>query len=328
VPFDLIRRPRRLRRTPAIRSLVRETTVFREDLVMPLFVNHDDTWRREVASMPGIFQLGLDHLPKEIDRIVAAGVGAVLLFGLPATKDDVGSDTWNDDGGVVQRAVRRIKEHAPDLVVMTDVCFCEYTTHGHCGVWSHGHLDNDLTLANLQKQVVSHARAGADLVAPSGMIDGMVAAIRDTLDGAGFVDLPVMSYAVKYASSFYGPFREAVDSAPQSGDRRGHQMDPANVREAVREAALDLDEGADILMVKPALSYLDVIRTLRDRFDAPLAAYSVSGEYSLIQAAAANGWVDRDAMAIETLLSMKRAGADMLISYFARDLGSKLPSRR
>jgi len=278
--------------------------------------------------MPGVFQLGADHLPSEIDALLAAGVRHVLLFGLPAHKDDVGSDTWDDERGVIQRATRLLKQRYPELFVISDVCFCEYTTHGHCGVLGDdGALLNDPTLANLQRQVVSHARAGVDMVAPSGMIDGMVAAIRGALDGADFVEVPVMSYTAKYASAFYGPFRDAAGSAPQHGDRRGHQMDPANAREALREAALDVSEGADVIMVKPALPYLDIVRALRDRTDVPIACFNVSGEYSLVKAAAANGWIDGDAVALEMLLSMKRAGADIVITYFARDLAPRLPSR-
>ena len=278
--------------------------------------------------MPGVFQLGLDHLPSEIDALLAVGVKNVLLFGLPAHKDEVGSDTWDDERGVIQRAARLLKQRYPGLFVISDVCFCEYTTHGHCGVLGDdGTLLNDATLSNLQRQVVSHAGAGVDMVAPSGMIDGMVAAIRGALDAADFSDVPIMSYTSKYASSFYGPFRDAAGSTPQQGDRRGHQMDPANAREALREAALDEAEGADVIMVKPALPYLDIVRALRDRTDLPIACFNVSGEYSLVKAAAANGWIDGEAVALEMLLSMKRAGADIVITYFARDLAPRLPSR-
>jgi porphobilinogen synthase len=280
--------------------------------------------------MPGIHQHPLEVLPAEIERILGAGVRQVLLFGLPDHKDEVGSDTWDDENGIVQRAVRVCKERfGPDVLVMTDVCFCEYTSHGHCGVVSpDGRLLNDPTLANLGKQAVSHARAGADLVAPSGMIDGMIGAIRAALDEAGFESLPIMSYAVKYASAFYGPFREAVDSAPQFGDRKTYQMDAANLREAVREAALDVEQGADLLMVKPALAYLDVVRTLRETFQLPIACYNVSGEYAMVKAAAARGWIDGTAIAREMLTSMKRAGADIVITYFAADLAPQLPSIR
>jgi porphobilinogen synthase len=307
--------------------MVREHTLMREDLVMPVFVTHEAGPARDVPSMPGVAQLSMDALPAEIDAIVEAGIRQVLVFGLPAHKDAVGSDTWDDDNGIVQRAVRSIKEQWPELYVITDVCFCEYTDHGHCGVIdAAGQLLNDETLVNLQKQALSHARAGADMVAPSGMIDGMVGAMRGALDGGGMSNVAIMSYAVKYASAFYGPFREAADAAPQFGDRKGYQMDPANAREALREAALDVEQGADVLMVKPALAYLDVVRMLRDRYDLPIACYNVSGEYAMVKAAAARGWVDHNAIALEMLLSMKRAGADIIISYFARDLGKALPT--
>ncbi len=321
------RRPRRLRASPVLRKLVRETTLHREDLIMPMFVSHVDGQNAEIASMPGIFQLGLDELQHEADAILAAGVSQVILFGLPPQKDPVGSDTWSDTG-ILQRAIRRLKQaYGDELFVISDVCFCEYTDHGHCGVVAaDGRLLNDPTLVNLQKQAVSHADAGADMVAPSGMIDGMVGAMREGLDGAGHSDTPIMSYAVKYASSFYGPFRDAVDSAPAFGDRRTYQMDPANRREALVEASLDVEQGADLLMVKPALAYLDVVREVRDRFDLPVAAYNVSGEYAMVKAAAAKGWIDGEAVALELLTSMKRAGADLILSYFARDLGSRLPS--
>ena len=321
------RRPRRLRASPLIRKMVRETTLFREDLIMPMFVSHVDGTNSEIASMPGVFQLGLDQIEREADAILAAGIQQVILFGLPADKDPVGSDTWSDDG-IIQRATRQLKErYGDELYVITDVCFCEYTSHGHCGVVADdGELLNDPTLLNLQKQAVSHADAGADMVAPSGMIDGMIGAMRDGLDGTGHTGVPIMSYAVKYASSFYGPFRDAVDSAPAFGDRRTYQMDPANRREALVEAALDVEQGADVLMVKPALSYLDIIREVRDSFEVPVAAYNVSGEYAMVKAAAARGWIDGDAVALELLTSMKRAGADIILTYFARDLGSRLPS--
>ena len=320
-------RPRRNRAHKTLRSLVRENTVFREDLVMPVFVTHESS-RREIPSMPGLANETLESLPRELTRIREAGIQQVLLFGLPAHKDSVGSDTWDDEGGIIQRALRVARQHVPDLYLITDVCFCEYTTHGHCGVVSEqGSLLNDPTLENLRRQAVSHARAGADMVAPSGMIDGMIGSMRSALDEQGFVDTAIMSYAVKYASAFYGPFREAVDSAPQFGDRKTYQMDPANAREALREAALDAEQGADVLMVKPALAYRDVGRSLRERFELPIACYNVSGEYSMVHAAAARGWIDASAVAREMLLSMKRAGADIIITYFARDLGPSLPSR-
>lgn len=322
--FDLIKRPRRLRNDARIRALVRETVLRKDDLVMPIFVTALNGGKREISSMPGIFQLGFDALPEELDAIMASGIRSVLIFGIPHDKDDVGSDTWHDHG-VVQEAVRLIKKDYPELYVITDVCFCEYTTHGHCGVVSKtGALLNDPTLKNLQKQAVSHAEAGADMVAPSGMIDGMITAIREALDDAGFETLPIMSYAVKYSSSYYGPFREAVDSSPQFGDRRAYQMDPANRREAMIEAELDFNEGADILMVKPALSYLDVIADLKANFDVPIACYNVSGEYAMVKAAAEKGWIDEKAVRHEMLLSMKRAGADIIITYFARDIAPEL----
>jgi porphobilinogen synthase len=322
--FDLPRRPRRLRRNANIRALVRENHVSVDDLVMPVFITAEASTRNEIASMPGIFQYGLDEVDAELDTLLERGITRIILFGIPEQKDDVGSDTWHDHG-VVQEAVRHIKARYPELYVITDVCFCEYTSHGHCGVVADdGTLLNDPTLANLQKQAVSHAEAGADMVAPSGMIDGMIGAMREGLDDAGHADVPIMSYAVKYASSYYGPFRDAVDSAPQFGDRRAYQMDSSNVREALVEAALDVEEGADILMVKPALAYMDVIRMVRDNFDLPVACYNVSGEYSMVKAAAAKGWVDETSVAIETLLSFKRAGADIILTYFARDIAPHL----
>jgi porphobilinogen synthase len=325
--FEQLHRPRRLRSGTAIRSMIRENTLLREDLVMPVFVKHAPGPARDVPSMPGVAQLSLDTLPAEIDAILEAGIRQVLVFGLPAHKDPVGSDTWDDEQGIVQRAVRTIKEQWPELYVITDVCFCEYTDHGHCGVIdAGGQLLNDATLENLKRQALSHARAGADMVAPSGMIDGMIGGIRGALDEANLTNVAIMSYAVKYASAFYGPFREAADAAPAFGDRKSYQMDPANAREALREAALDVEQGADVLMVKPALAYLDVVRMLRDRFDQPIACYNVSGEYAMVKAAAAQGWVDHNAIALEMLLSMKRAGADIIISYFARDLGKGLPT--
>jgi porphobilinogen synthase len=326
--FPQLRRPRRLRHHPSLRAMVRETTLHREDLIMPVFIDPRPDTEREIPSMPGIYNLGLNKVNAEIDRILENGVGQVILFGVPEQKDEIGSDTWDDDHGIVQRATRQLKEaYGDDLFVITDVCFCEYTTHGHCGVVSdEGDLLNDPTLGNLQLQAVSHARAGADMVAPSGMIDGMIGAMRVALDAEGFDHLGIMSYAVKYASAYYGPFRDAVDSAPQFGDRKTYQMDPANAREALVEAALDVEQGADILMVKPALAYMDVIRAVRNEFSLPVAAYNVSGEYAMVKAAAEKGWIDGDRVALETLLSMKRAGADLILSYFARDLAPMLPS--
>ena len=330
MPLDLdppLRRPRRLRAHPALRRMVREHTLHREDLVMPVFIDPKPGTVREIPSMPGICNWGLDEVGREIEAILGAGIQQVILFGVPQQKDAVGSDTWDDEHGIIQRATRKLKAEWPELFVITDVCFCEYTAHGHCGVVSEdGRLLNDPTLENLARQAASHARAGADMVAPSGMIDGMVGAMRAGLDDAGFVDVSIMSYAVKYASAFYGPFRDAVDSAPAFGDRRTYQMDPANVREGLVEAELDVDEGADVLMVKPALAYLDVIHRVREAFDLPVAAYNVSGEYAMVKAAAERGWIDGDAVAKELLLGMKRAGADIILSYFARDLAPELPS--
>jgi porphobilinogen synthase len=303
-----------------LRRLVRETTLAPEDFIYPLFVQHGRDVRLPIGSMPGQFRYSIDQLAGEVEAIAALGIGAVLLFGIPAAKDPIGLENFAEDG-IVQQAIRAIKEAVPKLLVVTDVCLCEYTDHGHCGLLDErGYVLNDETLAILSKTAVSHARAGADVVAPSGMMDGMVAAIRAALDEQSFSQLPIMSYAVKYASSFYGPFREAAEGAPQFGDRKSHQMDPANVREALREAALDVAEGADFLMVKPALPYLDVIRQVRDRFpDLPLVAYNVSGEYAMIKAAAANGWLDEQKVVLETLLGIKRAGADLIITYHAKE---------
>ena len=327
--FELSRRPRRLRRNEHIRSLVREHHLSVDDLVMPVFVTAEDGVHREIGSMPGIFQHSIDELGREVDVLLERGVNRVLLFGIPASKDEVGSDTWHDHG-IIQSATRHLREqYGDDLYIITDVCFCEYTSHGHCGVVNEsGDLLNDPTLENLQKQVVSHAEAGADMVAPSGMIDGMVAAIREALDDDGYHDVALMSYAVKYASAFYGPFRDAVDSSPGFGDRSAYQMDPANGREAMVEAELDAAEGADVLMVKPALAYLDIIRRVREAFDLPVACYNVSGEYSMVKAAAAKGWIDEAAVRREMLLSMKRAGADIIITYFARDIAPELGGSR
>lgn len=304
--------------------MVRETHLHVDDLVLPLFVVPGQGLRSEIGSMPGNYHLSVDQLGPEIDRVLQAGLPGVLLFGLPEHKDECGSEAWAEDG-VVQRAVAEIKRLAPELCVITDVCLCEYTSHGHCGQLSPaGEVLNDPTLALLARTAVSHAQAGADIVAPSDMMDGRVGAIRTALDEAGLVDTAIMSYAVKYASGFYGPFREAADSAPQFGDRRGYQMDPPNVREALREAALDLAEGADFLMVKPALSYLDVIRTVADEFQSPLVAYNVSGEFAMVKAAAARGWIDERRVAMEILTSIKRAGADLILTYHALDAAAWL----
>ena len=312
-------RPRRLRGTPEIRRMVRETKLSVDDFIYPLFVTHAEGTRKEIASMPGQFQLGIAELLEEVARAKALGIPAVILFGIPEKKDALGSDSYDDKHGIIQRAVRAVKESVADILVITDVCLCEYTDHGHCGVIKDEYVDNDDTLALLAKQAVSHARAGADIVAPSGMIDGMIAAIRNGLDDAGFEILPVMSYAVKYASSFYGPFRDAADSTPKFGDRRTHQMDSANIREALREAELDVQEGADMLMVKPALAFLDVIQSVKENFALPLAAYNVSGEYAMVKAAARNGWIDEQRVTLEILTSIKRAGADMILTYHALD---------
>jgi porphobilinogen synthase len=312
-------RLRRLRRTAAMRRLFSETSLSVNDLVLPLFVIHGSGVKNKVKSMPGVFQYSVDMLPREVEKIAKLGINAVLLFGIPEDKDEVGSSSCRSDS-VVQQAIRVIKETVPDMLVITDVCLCEYTSHGHCGVIVDGDVDNDKTLELLARMALSHAEAGADIIAPSDMMDGRVKAIRETLDDSGFVNLPIMSYAVKYASAFYGPFRDAAQSAPQFGDRRSYQMNPANVREALREAEQDVAEGADILMVKPALAYLDVISKVRAKFDLPIAAYNVSGEYSMIKAAAARGWIDERRAVMEMLTSIKRAGADVIMTYHAKDV--------
>ena len=314
-PFE---RPRRLRRTERLRAMVRETTVSPANLVYPLFVAPGEGLRREIPSLPGCFHLSVDEAAREAEAVEKLGIGGVILFGLPSAKDPVGSEGYADDG-VVQQAVRAIRSACKELLVVTDVCLCEYTSHGHCGVVEDGEVQNDPTLALLARMAVSHAKAGAHVVAPSDMMDGRVGAIREGLDEAGFASLPILSYAAKYASAFYGPFREAADSAPQFGDRRGYQMDPANVREAMREVSLDVEEGADIVMVKPALPYLDVIRAVAETSDRPVAAYNVSGEYAMVKAAAARGWVDEDRMMREILTSIRRAGADIILTYHAKD---------
>jgi len=318
-----IRRPRRLRGHARLRDLVREQRLTVDDLIYPLFIYHGRDLRREIASMPGQYQLSLDRLGEMIDRVAELKIPGVLLFGIPEHKDATGSGAI-DDGGIVQEAVRLIKRRAPDLLIITDVCFCEYTDHGHCGPLTRGpggrlDVDNDATLPLLAQQAASHARAGADVVAPSGMMDGMVAAIREGLDDAGFAATPILSYAAKFASAYYGPFRDAAESNPAFGDRRTYQMDPANGDEAIREVATDLAEGADLVMVKPALAYLDIVRRVKERFGVPVAAYNVSGEYALIKAAAANGWIDERRMVLETLTGFKRAGADMILTYHALD---------
>jgi porphobilinogen synthase len=311
-------RLRRLRRTPALRRLVRETTLAPSQLIQPLFVVAGAAVREEVSSMPGIERFSISELVAEATEIATAGVGAVLLFGIPGDKDETGSGAY-DDEGIVQMAVRALKEAHPDLTVITDVCLCEYTSHGHCGFVRDGEVDNDITVELLAKTAISHAEAGADGVAPSDMMDGRVGAIRHQLDEEGHPNVAILAYSAKYASAFYGPFREAAESTPEFGDRRGYQMDPANAAEAVREAKLDLEEGADMLMVKPATPYLDVVRRVKDETGAPVAAYHVSGEYSALKAAAANGWIDERAAVLETLTSIRRAGADAVVTYYAKE---------
>ena len=314
-------RGRRLRSSKAMRDLVRESRLSRNDLIQPYFVVESDAdFRKPIASMPGQFQLGLNQLMDEVAGAVDAGLKSLILFGIPVHKDPAGSQAY-DENGIVQKAIRRIKDRWPELVVVADTCLCEYTSHGHCGLVSpEGEVRNDPTLALLARTAVAQAKAGADIVAPSDMMDGRVAAIRQALDEEGFLNTPIMSYAVKYSSAFYGPFRDAAESAPKFGDRKTYQMDPANWREGLREAAADVEEGADILMVKPGLPYLDVIRLVRDSFDLPVAAYQVSGEYSQIKAAAQLGWIDETAVALESLIAFKRAGADLILSYFTQDL--------
>jgi porphobilinogen synthase len=320
---NLIHRPRRLRRTEALRALVRETRLTPEDFVLPLFACPGEKVRREISSMPGVHNLSVDEIAKEAAGAQAIGIKSVILFGLPEAKDEKASGAY-DEHGIVQQAVRAIRESAPGLIIMADTCLCEYTSHGHCGVVRDGEVINDESLELLARTAVSQAEAGADVVAPSAMMDGQVGAIRDTLDDAGFESVAIMAYAVKYASAFYGPFREAAHSAPAFGDRRAYQMDPANAREAMREAELDYMEGADILMVKPAGVYLDILKMVREEFDLPVAAYHVSGEYAMIKAAAQNGWIDEQRVMLETLTSIKRAGADIILTYYAREAAQAL----
>lgn len=316
-------RARRMRRNANMRSMVRETHLRIEDMIYPMFSAFGENIKREIPSMPGIYQQSIEHIVAEAKEVHALGIPAVILFGIPETKDPVGLDAYCEQG-IIQNTVRAIKAAVPELTVITDVCMCEYTDHGHCGVIKDGDVDNDETLKLLAAEALSHAQAGADIIAPSDMMDGRIEAIREVLDDNGFENIPIMSYAVKYASAYYGPFREAADSTPQFGDRRSYQMDPANRREAMREAQLDVQECADFLMVKPALAYLDIIRDLRDNFDLPLVCYNVSGEYSMIKAAAANDWIDEDRLILETLLSMKRAGADLIITYHAKEAAKLL----
>ena len=320
-------RPRRMRRTENLRRMVRETRLAPDDFIYPLFVVPGSGVEKPISSMPGQFNYSVDKAVEAAAQAADLGIPGVILFGIPEKKDSVGSEAWKE-GGVVQKAIRAIKKQTPDLIVMADACFCEYTDHGHCGILTDGELDNDASLENLARTVVSYAKAGVDVVAPSGMLDGFVGACRESLDEDGFDQVAIMAYSAKYASGYYGPFREAVDSTPQSGDRRGHQMDPANVAEAVREVIMDAEEGADVVMVKPAMAYLDVIRAVSDEVNLPIAAYAVSGEYAMIEAAAERGWIDKERVVMETLLGMRRAGADMIISYHAPYACKLLNKRR
>jgi len=314
----LFDRHRRLRQTPAMRRLVRETKLSIDDFIYPIFAVEGTNIKKEVPSMPGVYQYSIDRLDEELDEVHALGIPALMVFGIPDEKDAVGSSAY-DEEGIVQKAIRHIKKRYPDFIVCADTCVCEYTDHGHCGIIVDGDVDNDQSLELMVKTAVSQAKAGADIIAPSNMMDGFVAAIRQGLDEAGFQHVPIMSYAVKYASSFYGPFRDAAESAPQFGDRKTYQMDPANRLEALREAESDVAEGADFLMVKPGLSFLDIVRDIRNHFDLPLVVYNVSGEYAMVKAAAQNGWIDEKAVVMELLVSMKRAGADIIITYHAKD---------
>ncbi len=316
-------RPRRLRANENIRRMVRETKISPDDFIYPLFVTHGKGVKKEISSMPGNFQQSIDHLVKDCEEIHSLGIPAVILFGIPEHKDETGSEAYSDEG-IVQHAIKAIKNAHPELIVITDVCLCEYTSHGHCGIIKNGVVQNDATLELLAREALSHAKAGADMVAPSDMMDGRVAAIRHMLDSDGYYDVPIMSYAAKYASSFYGPFREAAESTPQFGDRRSYQMDAPNSREALKEVALDIDEGADIIMVKPALAYLDIIYQVRQQYNLPVAAYNVSGEFSMVKAAAKMGWIDGERVMMESLIAMKRAGADMILTYFAKEAAAVL----
>ncbi len=311
-------RARRTRKTETLRRMVRENHLRVDDLIYPMFSAFGENIKNEIPSMPGIYQHSIENLVEEAREVYALGIPAVILFGIPESKDSVGTDAYSDTG-IIQRTIRALKKEVPELTVITDVCMCEYTDHGHCGVIKDGDVDNDSTLELLAAEALSHAQAGADIVAPSDMMDGRIAALRETLDDNGFSHIPIMSYAVKYASAYYGPFRDAADSTPQFGDRRSYQMDSANRLEAIREAALDVEECADFLMVKPALAYMDIIRDIKERFDLPLAVYNVSGEYSMVKAAAAQGWIDHDKVVMETLTGFKRAGADLIITYHAKE---------
>lgn len=320
-------RHRRLRYNPLVRDMVRETVLTKNDLIYPLFVVPGEKVKKEVKSMPGVFNLSIDELVKECKEVRDLGIPAVILFGIPEHKDEVGSDAYNENG-IIQRAVRAVKAEVKDLLIITDVCMCEYTSHGHCGLLRGEEILNDETVSLLAKEAVSHAEAGADMIAPSDMMDGRVAAIRKALDYKGFTKIPIMSYAAKYSSGFYGPFRDAADSAPAFGDRKSHQMDIGNINEALREVAEDIEEGADIVMVKPAGAYLDVIRKVKDTFAMPTAAYQVSGEYAMIKAAGKNGWIDEERVMVESAFAIKRAGADMFLTYFAKDIAKWIDKTR
>jgi len=317
------KRHRRLRQTANMRALVRETYVHIDDLIYPLFITEEENVKTEISSMPGIYQFSIDRLQEELDEVQALGIKSVLLFGIPKEKDECGTQAFHEHG-IVQEGIKYIKANYPEMVVIADTCLCEYTSHGHCGVIEAGRVLNDESLELLVKAAVSQAAAGADIIAPSNMMDGFVAAIRKGLDEAGFLDVPIMSYGVKYASAFYGPFREAADSTPQFGDRKAYQMDPANRLEAFREAESDVAEGADFLIVKPGLPYLDIVRDMKNEWNLPIVTYNVSGEYSMVKAAAQNGWIDEDRIIMETMISMKRAGADLIITYFAKDVARML----
>jgi porphobilinogen synthase len=316
-------RPRRLRANETIRRMVRETTLSPDNFIYPMFVTHGKGVRKEISSMPGNYQQSVDNLVKDCEEVRGLGIPAVILFGIPEHKDELGTEAYSDEG-IVQHAIKAIKNKLPDLMVITDVCMCEYTSHGHCGVIKNGQVQNDATLELLAKEALSHAKAGADMVAPSDMMDGRVGAIREVLDDSGYENTPIMAYAAKYASGFYGPFREAAESTPQFGDRRSYQMDPSNGREALREVELDIEEGADIVMVKPALSYLDIISQVKQEFNMPVAAYNVSGEFSMVKAAAKLGWIDGERVMMEVLTSIKRAGADMILTYHAKEAAKLL----
>ncbi len=326
IKIESNQRLRRMRMTPAFRSMVRETELSPNDFIYPLFVVPGKNIKREISSMPGVFQQSIDELVKDCIDTYKLGIPAVILFGIPEHKDEVGSGAY-DENGIIQQAVRALKKEVPELVVITDVCLCEYTSHGHCGVVHGDEIVNDASVELLTREALTHAQAGADMIAPSDMFDGRIGAIRKVLDDNNFKNTPIMSYAAKYASGYYGPFREAAESTPKFGDRRSHQMDPANSNEALREVAQDILEGADIIMVKPALAYLDIIRRVKDSFNIPTAAYNVSGEYSMIKAAARNGWIDEERVMMETLIGMKRAGADIILTYFAKD-AAKVLSRK